>query len=52
MKDIEDDFQRLVDRILEGTLAQFDEQQTEMISEFYGLWSSRAHWRRLPYENI
>lgn len=52
MKDIEDAFQRLVDPILAGTLSRFDDQHTEIINKFYGLWASRAHWRRLPYQTI
>ena len=52
MKVIEDAFQRLVDPILARTLTQFNDRETEVINEFYSLWASRAHWRRLPYQFI
>jgi hypothetical protein len=52
MKEIEDAFQKLVGPISPVDRPEFDRGQTEVISEFYGLWSARAQWRRLPQQTI
>ena len=52
MKTIEDGFQALVDSLSSGTRAEFDDSQRNLISEFFGLWSARARWRRLPQQLI
>lgn len=52
MKSIEDDFQRLADSIALGTRRAFDRSESDLINEFFGLWSSRARWRRLPQQAI
>jgi len=52
MKDIEDRFQPLATEVCAGTRHEFDELETEAVSEFYGLWLSRAKRRNLPYQTI
>lgn len=52
MKKIEDAFQKLVGPISPVDRPEFDCGQIDVISEFYGLWSTRARWRRLPEQTI
>lgn len=52
MKAIESAFQELVEPLAPGTKAEFDSSQSDLISEFFGLWSARAQWRQLPQQLI
>ncbi|MXP29568.1 hypothetical protein GRI58_12140 [Porphyrobacter algicida] len=52
MKDIEDAFQDLVEKLLAGLLDVFDEKQSATISDFYALWQARAERRRLPSQRV
>lgn len=52
MKDIEDKFQALADRILSEPLTDFSSEQTEVINEFFGLWRGRADRRSIPVQRI
>jgi hypothetical protein len=52
MKEIEDAFQDLVEKLLAGLPDAFDERQSATISDFYALWQARAERRRLPAQRI
>lgn len=52
MKSIEDRFQQLADRIIDGRVSGFDAEQTHIISSFYALWVVRAEIRDQPGNDI
>jgi len=52
IKKLEDDFQRLAESILEGSVSSFDVERTHIISSFYVLWMARAEIRHQPEGDI
>lgn len=50
MKGIEDAFQVLVTDILNGK-NMFNEDESDIIAEFYGLWAARVRWRYLASQD-
>ena len=46
-KDIEDKFQRVVDRILQNPSLVLPSENLS-ITEFYALWNLRYHWSKVP----
>jgi hypothetical protein len=48
IKKIEDDFQRLVDLIIDGQVSRFSQEQTHIIGWFYALWLTRVQIRDRP----
>lgn len=49
-KHIEDKFQTVVDRFLQGNSPMFSEENLA-ITEFYGLWNVRHVWSKVPMED-
>jgi hypothetical protein len=48
VKEIEDNFQRLADLIIDSQVLSFNQEQTHAISSFYALWLARAQIRDRP----
>ena len=45
MKDIEDEFQKLVEKIISKSVTQIDEIDKMKVDRFFALWKSRALFR-------
>jgi hypothetical protein len=52
MKRIEDEFQRLASKVIEGALAEIGESEKGVVDHFYALWHLRARRRNLPQQEI
>jgi hypothetical protein len=48
MKKIEDDFQVLASKVVEGALSEIGEAEKGVVDHFYALWHMRARHRTLP----
>ena len=51
MKEIEDKFQTLADRIINGETTEIDNADKKIVNDFFGLWNIRAHNKNLPMDN-
>jgi hypothetical protein len=52
MKRIEDEFQHLASKVIEGVLSEIGEAEKGVIDHFYALWLMRARHRTLPSQEI
>lgn len=52
MKSIEDAFQGIANGILEVGQTTFSDQESKILTEFYGLCQARADRRHLPYQHV
>ena len=51
MKDVEDVYQKLADRIVKGIVSKLSETDHAKISAMYALWNIRWHWSRQPADD-
>jgi hypothetical protein len=52
MKRIEDQFQRLASKVIEGAVSEIGETEKGVVNRFYALWYMRARQRKLPAQEI
>jgi hypothetical protein len=52
MKRIEDEFQILASKVIEGVLSEIGEAEKGVVDHFYALWHMRARHRTLPSQEI
>ena len=51
MKEIEDKFQQLAEKFIDGRLSEPTGQHQTIINEFFVLWGLRSHYRKHPVAN-
>jgi len=52
MKRVEDAFQELASKIVDGTVSEITDADQAVISKFWALWRARAERRHLPEQEI
>ena len=51
MKEIEDVYQELAEKIVNGVVSKLSKSDQEKITDMYALWNIRVHWSRQPVED-
>jgi hypothetical protein len=52
MKEIEDEFQSLASKVIDGVVSKIGEAEKSVVDHFYALWHMRARHRTLPSQEI
>ncbi len=52
MKKIEDEFQRLASKVIEGVVSEIGEAEKGVVDHFYALWHMRARHKTMPSQEI
>ena len=48
MKEIEDEFQSVASKVIDGVVSKIGEVEKDAVDHFYALWHMRARHRTLP----